>query len=263
MRQRKDLVVQSSWIEEWGARTDIAGAQESVTTGGGLVIGPAGVSCGARLCCPADSVKDRQPAICRFLAEIRTARRLRMSPASLQEASHMKNDDCFKTLVGLGLALAVGLAPARALAEMSTSDGFETKSNWSPDGQGGAVSFVGGSDPYAKLTAGNGSSWISVGRSIAVPGFTYYAAVHCTTKFAVDVAYLSAKVSVEVIDIASWTYISRKTYGPISSYYSWLNFSTDEWVAPSPNVFVRLVVSSGSGISGTVAYVDDMTTSCR
>lgn len=173
-----------------------------------------------------------------------------------------------RQVTGSLLALALGLAPGKASASGSVSDNFETDDGtWWFDGQGQrggdfATSYFTSGHHSVMLKVHSSSAWSAVARVVDVPGFTYYAPTRCTTSFNVRSYTTRSKVTIEIIDPATWTYIATRS-ADIYSLSGWKKLTTLEWQPYGPEVVVRLTHSASTPYQVGMVFADDMKTNCR
>jgi hypothetical protein len=162
--------------------------------------------------------------------------------------------------------LALASFPGTALAASSSySNGFESTSGWVFWGEGDhfgtiyyAPTYAHSGNQYAWLNA-SGSGFSTVGRTVNVPypNPIGRSPVTCTAGFWVLPGYSSAKVHVEVINPANWTYLAYKSYTVSGSYtgpYTWV--TAPSWTATRRDVFVRITAEDG-------VSVDDLKVTCN
>jgi hypothetical protein len=109
---------------------------------------------------------------------------------------------------------------------------------------------------FARISALNG--WSSVGRKMSVP------TAHADVVSCIASAYVrpltSGRVTVEVIDPSTWTYLALGSYTlHASSNYSWL--PAPSWFSHRLDAVVRITVVGG-GTTNT-AYVDWVQVRCN
>jgi hypothetical protein len=163
-----------------------------------------------------------------------------------------------KVVVSAVMAVSALLASeGSAQATWFTYDEFENiPSGWYFDGSGSHNGTFVTSTYYsptrsAKLTTSSGG-WSAVGRGLEV-GLTGVCEVEFMVKVGSSSTSSTMPVTVEVIDPASWTYISLRTISVTKG--SWALVVGNAWNGyDGQDVYVRLSI----GGSGTrTAYVDD------
>ncbi|WP_433045684.1 hypothetical protein [Dactylosporangium sp. CS-033363] len=177
-----------------------------------------------------------------------------------------------------GAGIAVAPASAHAAPAFTISDSFEDTASsaaadrWFPDGAGPGVrhSYLQPYDPpsantgtqFAHLSSTGTETWVSIGRSVRIPA-TY---PRCTARMAVDTiwgdkAHAEVWYQIEVIDAATWTYITTKAAIGNEHDGGYHNLTSPGFAAGGRTVFIRLVMTS---LYSSVSWVnvDDLYVLC-
>jgi hypothetical protein len=162
--------------------------------------------------------------------------------------------------------LAVTAVPAHA-SIWQFSDGFEgdtAATRWFFDGEGdrgGVIANGGRSGEHSASWSVMGSGWSSVGQRVRITP----AIVHtptCGVSFYEQRATANPNLTVEIIDLNTWTYIATfPTTGPAANDSSWRRYVVGTWRATTPDVFVRFVITSKPGYLKWT-FIDDVVVSC-
>jgi len=173
----------------------------------------------------------------------------------------MLRSTLFTPLRGLQLFAALSLLlglEGRASAGWFLTDGLEPPTGWFFDGDGGhsggftTASYL--SYSHSAKISSSGGGWSAVGRVVNIASFSR----PCDAEIFVKSVNASQSVSLEVIDPATWTYVSLTSVTISSGAYRFI--SANGWtVAPYSDVVIRVAIG---GPGTRAAYVDDLTVWC-
>jgi hypothetical protein len=111
-----------------------------------------------------------------------------------------------------------------------------------------------------------GTGWSDIGRSVRLTPFKEGVRLSCVAKIYVKHhAGIGNTVhaQLEVIDEATWTYVSVKPFTTVSADVNpWRQIVTDGWVAARPDVFVRIGIVGDNGSGVDTLQLDDMEVRC-
>jgi hypothetical protein len=184
----------------------------------------------------------------------------------------------FRRIGMLVLAMAAFSQRAHA-ASWSMSDGLDSNvaANWgcwqSESAAGNSCLYSQGTFILNVQSSGIGmtnmytvngvTGWSDTGRSVSLTPFQQGRRLSCTAEMTVLPHYLTRPdVQLEVIDSATWTYIStqRLKFSAASLPFKKVTIVTPAWEPPSKNIYVRIGIIG----SGTFAklFVDGLAVRC-
>lgn len=112
-----------------------------------------------------------------------------------------------------------------------------------------------------------GTGWSDLGRSVRLSPFQAGRRLNCVAGI-----YLkhhagngnSVPVQLEVIDEATWTYVSIKQFTSVSAAVNqWRLVVTDSWVPARRDVFVRIGIIGDNGTGVDTIQLDDLVVQCQ
>jgi len=181
------------------------------------------------------------------------------------------------TALAVLLAVAVEATPAHA-SIWQLNDGFESNpaATWSCWHTVEDPSFVNGcnigfSDPnahspsHASWIQGN-SGWSDIGRTVHLTPFLAGRTLNCAAQLQGKVVTNNTQLhgQLEVIDVASWTYITIKPFvlTKANDFLLWRAITTSAWTPPHADVFVRIGLIGENLNQLDALEVDDLIVQC-
>jgi hypothetical protein len=144
------------------------------------------------------------------------------------------------------------------------NDGFENNplGRWSFSGAGNHFGNFDGTNgvprsglEYADLTQWD-VGWSAVGRNVHL----HSAPATCGASVWILTSSVSSNVNLEIIDPATWTYISVKQVTVPRNNFAWQNFTFNTWTVGKQDVVLRIALLGPGSVR--VIKVDDLVVQC-
>jgi hypothetical protein len=112
-----------------------------------------------------------------------------------------------------------------------------------------------------------GTGWSDMGRSVRLSPFQAGRTLHCAAGIYIKHHAGNGNTvtaQLEVIDAATWTYVSIKPFTSVSATVNpWRLIGTDTWIPARRDVFVRIGILGDNGTGVDTLQLDDMVVQCQ
>lgn len=110
------------------------------------------------------------------------------------------------------------------------------------------------------------TGWSDIGRAVSLSPFQSGRTLRCGAAVHVLPPRTNDKVigQVEVIDVATWTYVSITPFTLTSAdFRKWRQITTSTWIPPRKDVFIRIGLIADDSPGVKEAHLDDVTVQCQ